>query len=371
MTTDAVGGVWHYALELGRGLRAEGVEVVLASMGPRPSAAQRSEARRLGLALYESDHALEWMDSPWRDLERAGEWLLALEARHAPDVIHLNGYAHAALPWHAPVLVVAHSCVLSWWRAVRGVEAPAEWNRYRDAVAAGLHAASLVVAPTQAMLDALHEHYGAFAAFAGRVIPNGRCPAEFAHPAQKQPFVLGVGRLWDEAKNAAALARVAADLPWPVRLAGDTTSPEGRTPALPNVALLGWCAPARLATLYASAALYAHPARYEPFGLSVLEAALAGCALVLGDIPSLRELWSDAAVFVAPDDPAALREALASLIEDSDRRRRLAARARMRALRFTAAQMTTRYLAAYHELIASAASAPVAPLPLHRSPSRA
>ncbi len=31
------------------------------------------------------------------------------------------------------------------------------------------------------------------------------------------------------------------------------------------------------------------PARYEPFGLSVLEAALSGCALVLGDIPSLRE----------------------------------------------------------------------------------
>ena len=33
------------------------------------------------------------------------------------------------------------------------------------------------------------------------------------------------------------------------------------------------------------------PARYEPFGLSILEAALSGCALVLGDLPSLRELW--------------------------------------------------------------------------------
>ena len=48
--------------------------------------------------------------------------------------------------------------------------------------------------------------------------------------------------------------------------------------------------------------IYALPARYEPFGLSVLEAALSGCALVLGDIPSLREIWDGAALFVDPDD---------------------------------------------------------------------
>ena len=38
---------------------------------------------------------------------------------------------------------------------------------------------------------------------------------------------------------------------------------------------------------FARAGIYALPAVYEPFGLSVLEAALSGCALVLGDIPSL------------------------------------------------------------------------------------
>ena len=49
------------------------------------------------------------------------------------------------------------------------------------------------------------------------------------------------------------------------------------------------------------AAIYALPARYEPFGLSILEAALSGCALVIGDIPSLREIWADAALFVPSD----------------------------------------------------------------------
>ena len=34
----------------------------------------------------------------------------------------------------------------------------------------------------------------------------------------------------------------------------------------------------------------------------MLEAASAGCPLILGDIPTFRELWDGAAVFVAPDD---------------------------------------------------------------------
>ena len=46
-------------------------------------------------------------------------------------------------------------------------------------------------------------------------------------------------------------------------------------------------------------------ARYEPFGLAVLEAAQAGCALVLSDIPTFRELWNGAAQFVPPGDDAA------------------------------------------------------------------
>src|SRR5439155_1168938 len=65
-----------------------------------------------------------------------------------------------------------------------------------------------------------------------------------------------------------------------------------------------------LRRLYAEASIYAWPARYEPFGLSVLEAALSGCALVLGDIPSLRELWEGAAWFVPADDDGALAAAI-------------------------------------------------------------
>jgi glycosyltransferase involved in cell wall biosynthesis len=102
----------------------------------------------------------------------------------------------------------------------------------------------------------------------------------------------------------------------------------------------------------ARASIYALPARYEPFGLSALEAALSGCALVLGDIPSLREVWGEAATYVDPDDADALTAAIARLASDDTLRDERARLARERGTRFGAAAMTERYLDLYRALAA-------------------
>ena len=103
-------------------------------------------------------------------------------------------------------------------------------------------------------------------------------------------------------------------------------------------------------------AIFAHPARYEPFGLAVLEAANAGCALVLGDIPSLREQWDRAAVFVAPGDERAHATALQELIADEELLHSMAIRARLRARCNDARTMAARYLALYTRLRAQVAA---------------
>jgi glycosyltransferase involved in cell wall biosynthesis len=105
-----------------------------------------------------------------------------------------------------------------------------------------------------------------------------------------------------------------------------------------------------LADWYARTSIYVLPAYYEPFGLSVLEAALAGCALVLGDIPSLREVWADTALFVPPDDRAGLAHAINSLIADRVLREEYAVRSRARALRFTPQRTAAAYHAVYTQL---------------------
>src|SRR3954451_12134765 len=108
LTTDTVGGVWTYAVELARGLAPHGVDVLLATMGAPLSGAQRAEAAALhNVRVAESSYKLEWMDDPWDDVRRAGDWLLDLEQSFRPELVHLNGYAHGSLPWSARVLVVA------------------------------------------------------------------------------------------------------------------------------------------------------------------------------------------------------------------------------------------------------------------------
>jgi glycosyltransferase involved in cell wall biosynthesis len=352
MTADTVGGVWTYALDLARALEPHGVEIALATLGAAMSPQQKRDAaaRRNVVVVHESTYKLEWMESPWEDVKRSGQWLLDLERQFKPDLVHLNGYAHARLPFAAPVVVVAHSCVLSWWQAVKGEAAPPSWDRYRAEVAAGLEAADAVAAPTRAMLDTLEANYRVHLRHK-RVIHNGR-DGSLYRPARKESFVLAAGRLWDEAKNVAALQAVAPRLLWPVCVAGAAKGPDGNGRAMGGgVLALGKLEPRALSRWFARADVYALPARYEPFGLSAVEAALSGCALVLGDIPSLREVWGDAAVFVPPDDLEALERQLASLIADPHRRKALAGRAIERAHHYTLHRMAEGYVALYRQAL--------------------
>ena len=348
MTADTVGGVWSYALDLARALTPYGISVTLAAMGPPLSPYRQSEVEAItNLTVHARNYKLEWMDDPWDEVQAAGQWLLELEDATHPDIIHLNGYAHGSLPFHAPILMAAHSCVCSWMRAVRGSEAGSEWSRYRKAVQQGLGHAALVAAPTQAMLSALEDHYEPLPN--SQVISNGRDARQF-QPAHKEPLILTAGRVWDEAKNIGALNAIADQLAWPVYAAGEAQHPSGGTTSLTALRMLGSLPPRELGCWFARAAIYALPARYEPFGLSVLEAALSGCALVLGDIPSLREVWGEAALFVAPDNPAALRTAIKTLMESTSLRREMAERALRRAGYFTLERMAEGYVDAYTAL---------------------
>ena len=338
MTADAVGGVWTYAIELARAL--PDIDFTIATMGRRPTDAQRADVPP-NAQLVESDFKLEWEDEPWNDVINAGAWLLDLEARLAPDVIHINGYAHGALPFRTPKIVVAHSCVSSWWLAVNGRNTPREWDHYREAVTRGLNGASVVVAPSAWMLGELDRHYRFRART--RLIYNGRSyTPSISHD---RASVFAAGRLWDEAKNLGSVLAAAPRIDWPVRIAGDggITSP--------NVTPLGRLDSMQMARAYGSSGIYLFPARYEPFGLSILEAALSGCALVLGDIPSLREIWRDAALFVSPLDTDAIAQTVNELIANDALRGALAERARDRARLFTIERMASSYRSTYESLI--------------------
>jgi glycogen(starch) synthase len=324
MTADAVGGVWSYALDLANALAELDVAVTLAVMGAQLSPEQRTELRHARVArCFASDFALEWQQD-WTSVRRSTEWLRDVAERVQPDLVHVNGYVHAALDWEQPVVVVAHSDVLSWFEAVRGQAAPPEWDSYRVEVGRGIAAADLVVAPTRSMLSALTRHHRVDVPT--RVIPNGVLPGP--RPRKKRAAVLAAGRMWDEAKNVGVLSRIAPRLQVPVDIVGNGN----------------WIGRGRLRELMAATAVFCAPARYEPFGLGPLEAARAGCTLVLGDIPSLREVWGDAALYADPDDDEALVGALErALAEPVD--------ASAHAAQYSAARMAEAYADSYEQLL--------------------
>jgi glycosyltransferase involved in cell wall biosynthesis len=181
------------------------------------------------------------------------------------------------------------------------------------------------------------------------VIYNGVDSQSF-QATSKEPFFLAAGRLWDPAKNLASLHRAAPQLRWPVRVAGEPG--QGNSRHGEGLDPLGQLRQAELWDWMSRASVFLHPARYEPFGLCVLEAAMSGCALVLGDIESLREIWADTALYADPDDSDALVAHATRLASSPDLRASLAERARRRAARYSVALTAAEYLKAYRELIA-------------------
>jgi glycosyltransferase involved in cell wall biosynthesis len=331
MTLDAVGGVWRYAMDLAESLRGRGVGTVFLGFGPPPFPAQRAEAEALG-TLDWAGAPLDWLAEGPEALAEVPGLIARAARRHGADLLHLNLPSQAAgLVTDRPVVAVSHSCVATWFRAVRGSGLPPGWEWHGEINAAGLARADAVVAPSRSHADALAACYGPIPTL--RVLPNATRASETRAP--EKPFVVASGRWWDEGKGGATLDAAAALATWPVRLLGPARGANGTSFATAHAALEGERPHAEAVALMREGAIFASPSLYEPFGLAVAEAARAGRPLVLSDIPTFRELWEGAALFVPPRDPEALAAALNRLAADPAERQRLGDAARARSRRFT------------------------------------
>jgi glycosyltransferase involved in cell wall biosynthesis len=354
MTTDAVGGVWPYALDLSRYLCAAGVNVTLAVTGPAPSESQREEAEAiLGLAVLPTNLPLDWTAPEPSVVVRAGADLARLAVECGAHLVHLNSAAYAAEnQFAAPLLIACHSCVATWWDAVRAQDLPTDFIWRRDQVAKGYAEARMLVAPSHAFAEATRRVYGRHVA--PRVVYNGRTHSRSAQSGMALPskFAFTAGRLWDEGKNLKTVDRAAALTEVPVLAAGSLAGPNGVRMELPNLQALGQLDSHAIAACFDAASVFVSPAYYEPFGFAVLEAARSGTALILSNISTFREIWGEAASYVPCDDAEALAGEIERLIADPDLRSRRAAEAQRRAIRYGVEAMGSAMLSLYAEVLA-------------------
>lgn len=350
MTTDTIGGVWVYTLELCKALTKNGVQVHLAAMGAWPTKEQEEEIATLdNIILYKSDFKLEWMQDPWEDLEKARKWINCIYHTVHPDLVHFNNYGQIGNDWSCPTLTVFHSCVQSWWQAVNGSSAPEIWDRYTRIVQKSLNESDLVVGPTHAILENAQKTHQ-FTSDT-KVIYNGRELNSY-EAKKKEQIIFGIGRIWDEAKNMEMLSQVAKNLPWKMYIAGDNINPStGKAVEIENVQFLGKLQPAEVQEWMERASIFVSPTKYEPFGLAILEAAKAGCALVLSELETLKEIWADTACFFQPDDAKDAAYHIMELIQQEDYRNEISERAHARSRLYTSEKMGAEYLELYLEAI--------------------
>lgn len=350
-TVDAVGGVWQYGLDLARGLALRGTETVVAVLGPTASPQQRAEARAIaGVTLVESGLPLDWLCDGAAPVLEAAAAIADIARDVRADLVQLNMPTLAAgMSAELPVVAVTHGCVSTWWQAAKDNE-PLDpgffWHR--QLMGEGLRAADRVVAPTASYAAVVARYY--CLPRVPQVVHNGRTSVQ-AHTSAFRDRVLTVGRLWDPVKGAALLDRVAARLKVPFDAAGATTGPHGERIDLQHLHLLGHLDDAALGRHLAARPIFVSATSFEPFGLAVLEAASAGCALVLSDIASFRELWDGAALFVPPGDGIAYADAIEMLLADGEMRLRLGTSASLRARRFKPQEMAEGMLAVYADVL--------------------
>lgn len=184
-----------------------------------------------------------------------------------------------------------------------------------------------------------------------RIIPNSIDTAAYEPSAEKVPGRIAfLGR--DEPRKGldpllGAFAEIRRVRPDTELIVMGATRPDA-----PGVRFLGEVDDAAKAKHLAGAAVFVAPnTGGESFGLVVLEALASGCAVIASSLPAFHFVGGDAALYVPPEDVAALTRALQTMLHDTDVRAEYQARARQRVKAFDRQQVVADYLKIYAEAV--------------------
>lgn len=166
-----------------------------------------------------------------------------------------------------------------------------------------------------------------------------------------KPYVLYVGNLYPH-KNVENLVRALkqlGDFNLVVVAGRNIFRDKFKTKSF--VKMLGHVSDGELATLYEGAAAFVFPTLSEGFGLPGLEAMTAGCPVVCSDIPVLREVYGDAALYFDPGDPGDIASKIVLVLTDGRLRKELILKGRQQVKKYSWRKMAQQTLGVYEEIL--------------------
>jgi glycosyltransferase involved in cell wall biosynthesis len=328
-----------------RAIAAQGIDVVLAYVpaGADPFAAY-AVPRPGNVELAPVSHRLPWPLQRVHSNAIFGARLARRLGGAPPDAIlarHLKiaRFLGKRFP-HVPLVYEAHEVFAD-------TVAPARRARMLELERLVVEHAAALVANSGATARRLRELYRVAALL--EVIPNGVDYPQSVPDrdwARSRESVIYAGSFFGW-KGVEDLVAAAARLPaFRIRVLGGDEAGVARMRALvreggARIDFAGRVPHAQVAGELARACIAVLPNRADPDSaftspIKLFEYMAAGCALVVSDLPSLRELLDpEEAAWVAPGDPAALAQAIGALAADPERARRMGERVRAKARGYT------------------------------------
>lgn len=117
-----------------------------------------------------------------------------------------------------------------------------------------------------------------------------------------------------------------------------------------NILVKSFVSDEELNAIYRNSDVLIFPSLYEGFGMPIIEAQAAGCAVITSNIEPMLSVAADAAVFVEPLDIDGIKREIEILINDLNLRKDLVKKGYQNAARFLPEAITQQYINLYKEI---------------------
>ena len=318
MTTDVKSEVWDYSLTLSRALLKHiNAEILMISLGGNPTDTQREELKDLNIEFQFTDFSPDL----FADIE-ANPDILKMKSlfestikEFNPHIVHLN-HGYPNFDFNKPCVFACHGDLLNkkMWHSDTNRHGSLHQNllNYKQIINKNLNKSDIIIAQSRFIAECIIKTYNFRKGI--KIIYNGIDYKPYSGMPET-PTLLASGDLSDRSKNINLLLNIAYKLPdnIKIKIIGESL-PDKKLPR--NVEFLGNLSGSELQEVYKNSSIYLALSSYEPNGLSSIQAAYSGCAILANDIPVFKELWGDCACIFEKDNVNSLMRCINNLVEN-------------------------------------------------------